>query len=137
MQPLVSQLPCRLYADVGHNVDAARAQAVRISQLKTKGARVVVLLGMLQDKQPELFVRELAPQVDEWWLLSTGSDRGLPADRLAARIGDQLGASRRFESVDAALDHALSSLGNPDIMLVTGSFVTVELLLRALSDSGE
>jgi folylpolyglutamate synthase/dihydropteroate synthase len=56
---------------------------------------------------------------------------------LAARIGEQIEAERLFEQIDEALDHALSSLGNQDIMLVTGSFVTVELLLRALSEPGQ
>jgi folylpolyglutamate synthase/dihydropteroate synthase len=56
---------------------------------------------------------------------------------LASRIESQAKAEKLFDNVTDALDHALSSLSNQDIMLVTGSFVTVELLLRALSDSGE
>ena len=137
MQSLQSRLSARLFADVGHNEDAARVLARSLASMKPAGGRVVVLLGMLADKQPETFVRALSPAVDEWWLLSTGSERGLPAAQLADRIGDQVTCTRRFDRVEAALDHALSSLDNLDIMLVTGSFVTVELLLRALSDSGE
>ena len=137
LQLLDSRLPCRLYADVGHNQDAARVLAQHLGRLREQGGKVVVVLGMLQDKEPELFVEALKPVVDAWWLLSLGSDRGLAAAQLADRIGPQIEAEKMFDRIEDALDHALSSLGNQDIMLVTGSFVTVESLLRALSDSGQ
>jgi folylpolyglutamate synthase/dihydropteroate synthase len=92
---------------------------------------------MLKDKQPDLFVEALQSVVDDWWLISLNTERGLNAASLAARIGTQVEVKQHFERIDDALDHALSSLTNQDIMLVTGSFVTVELLLRALSASGE
>jgi len=137
LQLLQSPLNCRLYADVGHNQDAARVLAQNLEILKQGSARIVVLLGMLEDKQAELFVAALQSVVDEWWLLTLPSDRGLKATQLASRIESQVEVERCFDRVDDALEHALSSLGNQDIMLATGSFITVELLLRALSDSGE
>ncbi len=137
LQLLPCRLSCRLFADVGHNQDAARVLAHHLGQLKQEGGRIVVLLGMLQDKQPELFVEALKPVVDAWWLLSLTSERGLKSTDLAQRIGAEVAAEETFEQIDDALDHALSSLGNQDIMLVTGSFITVEFLLHALSDSGE
>ena len=70
-------------------------------------------------------------------LLTLPTDRGLEAARLASRIESRVAVGRCFERVDEVLEHALSSLDNQDIMLATGSFITVELLLRALSDSGE
>ena len=131
-QTLESQLPCRLIVDVGHNQDAARALATNLRELSGTDARVIVLLGMLEDKEPSLFVDALKSSVDEWWLVSLGTDRGLSASDLAGRIGPQVEPIQRFESIDAALELALSSLHNRDIMLVTGSFVTVETLLQAL-----
>lgn len=137
LQKLSSTLPCALYLDVGHNPDAARALAASLAEIKPERGRLVVLLGMLEDKQPELFVEALATQVDEWWLASLGGDRGLSAQQLQSRIGPQVEINQLFDNVEAALDHALSSLGNQDIMLVTGSFVTVEQLLLALPDFGK
>ena len=137
LQLLQSPLDCSLYADVGHNQDAARVLAESLASIKPADGKLVVLLGMLVDKQPELFVEQLKHVVDSWWLLSLGTDRGLGADQLASRIDSLVAVDCRFEIVDDALDHALSSLGNQDIMLVTGSFVTVESLLRALPQSGE
>jgi dihydrofolate synthase / folylpolyglutamate synthase len=137
LQLLESPLACRLYADVGHNQDAARALAQNLEMLKQENGRIVVLLGMLEDKEPELFVAGLQSVVDEWWLLTLPTERGLDSARLEARVASRVAAERCFERIDDALEHALSSLGNQDIMLVTGSFITVELLLRALPDSGE
>ncbi len=137
LQLLQSPLNARLFADVGHNQDAARMLAENLQRLKLSEGRVVVLLGMLQDKQPDLFVEALKSVVDAWWLMTLDTDRGLDAAGLASRVNSLVDVDQHFETVHQALDHALSSLGNQDIMLVTGSFVTVELLLRALSDSGE
>ena len=137
LQLLQSLLTCRLYADVGHNQDAARMLAENLHRLRRDNGRIVVLLGMLRDKQPNLFVEALKSVVDDWWLITLDSERGLNASALAARVESQVEVKQHFEQIDKALDHALSSLTNQDIMLVTGSFVTVELLLRALSDSGE
>ena len=88
---------------------------------------------MLEDKDNALFVAELWDIVDEWWLLSLDCDRGLDADRLAGRIGSGPGIERKFANSELALDHALSSLSNQDIIMVTGSFVTVEKFLQAIS----
>lgn len=137
LQLLSSPLACQLYVDVGHNQDAARVLAASLAAIRPPRGRVVVLLGMLTDKQPDLFVERLKQVVDEWWLLTLDGDRGLSAGQLASRIESQARAEYLFDNVTDALDHALSSLGNQDIILVTGSFVTAELLLRALSDSGE
>jgi dihydrofolate synthase/folylpolyglutamate synthase len=137
LQELQSRLACRLMVDVGHNQDAARVLAASMAKLKQDGGRVVVLLGMLEDKQPDLFVEALKPAVDAWWAITLDSERGLNAAALTTRVATQIEVEQSFEQVEAALVHALLSLTNQDIMLVTGSFVTVELLLRALSDSGE
>jgi dihydrofolate synthase/folylpolyglutamate synthase len=137
LQLVESPLACQLYVDVGHNQDAARALATNFATMKRPSAKVVVLLGMLADKEPELFVEALKPVVDSWWLLTLDADRGLSAAQLASRIESQVAPEKLFANIADALDHALSSLGNQDIMLVTGSFVTVEYLLRALSDSGQ
>jgi len=137
LQQVNSALPAALYVDVGHNADAARVLATSLPGLKSRSGELVVLLGMLEDKEPAQFVEALKPMVDRWWLVTLEAERGLSATALAERIGTTVDIERCFENVNAALDHALSSLGNQDIMLVTGSFVTVELLLRALPDSCE
>ena len=121
------------YIDVGHNHDAAIALAKNLVAIKRVTGKLVILLGMLEDKESALFVAELKDIVDEWWLLSLDCDRGLDADRLAERIGSEADIKRKFANSELALNHALSSLSNQDIIMVTGSFLTVELFLQAIS----
>ena len=133
-QRIDMQTQARVYIDVGHNQDAARAMAENLSNLKRPDGRVFVLLGMLDDKDNLAFVRELSAIVDVWWLVSLGSERGLTANDLAGRVAEELQPERLFSGASEALNDALSSLGNQDIMLITGSFVTVEQCLLALSN---
>jgi len=135
-QRIKTAAAAEVYVDVGHNADAARALAENLSRMKKAGTRVVVLLGMLEDKDNAAFVSELLGVVDGWWLVGLDADRGLDATRLAERLDAQLQPEFQFEDADKALDQALSSLGNQDIMLVTGSFVTVEHFLKALTENG-
>ena len=135
-QKLPGVLAADLYIDVGHNQDAARAIAACLAEIRPRG-RCVVLLGMLADKRVDLFVESLAAEVDAWWLLTLEGDRGLDAAALEARIGGRVAVEKRFAIAAEALEHALSSLGNQDIMLVSGSFVTVENWLRALPESDD
>lgn len=121
------------YIDVGHNRDAAKALAKNLVQVKRASGKIIVLLGMLEDKENNHFVAELDDIVDEWWLLSLDCDRGLDADSLAERIGFRFSIEMKFSNSDLALDHALSSLSNQDIIMVTGSFATVEIFLQAIS----
>ena len=136
LQQVASPMSAALYVDVGHNPDAARVLAASLARIKPAGGELVLLLGMLEDKNPAQFVEALKPVVDRWWLTSLDCDRGLDAAALKDRIGAVADIEKCFDNPSAALDHALSSLGNQDIMLVTGSFVTAELLLRASSVSG-
>ena len=133
-QKLDMRIGASVYIDVGHNQDAARALAENLSSIKNPGGRVVVLLGMLEDKDHLAFVRQLSGIVDVWLLLSLESDRGLSAANLANRVNTEIQAERMFDSTGEALNEALSSLDNQDIMLITGSFVTVEQCLLALSN---
>jgi len=132
-QRLATRLKSEVYVDVGHNPDAAKALAINLSALKKPHGRIVVLLGMLEDKETAKFVAEFGGVVDDWWLLSLDCDRGLSADAIEQRL-DPLKIERKFSSAETAINHALSSLSNQDIILVTGSFVTVELFLQSLSN---
>jgi len=132
-QRLQTKLAADVYIDVGHNPDAARAIAENLVSIKNPAGRLVLLLGMLEDKQSREFVTEFERVVDSWWLLSLDCDRGLSADALEQRITSQVRVAEKFEQAEIAVNAALSSLRNQDIMLVTGSFATVEFFLRAVS----
>lgn len=129
LQEIASALRARLITDVGHNVDAARVIAAYLNARQEPG-RVIVLLGMLKDKDQTAFMATLRTQVDEWWYLSLSGERGLAAAELA-ELNQSVGAGHRlFDTADAAMAHAMSCLKDQDILLVTGSFMTVEAVLR-------
>jgi dihydrofolate synthase/folylpolyglutamate synthase len=132
-QKVDTPLSANVYVDVGHNHDAAKALAKNLSLLKPKTGRLIALLGMLNDKESLKFVDELNRVVDDWWLLTLDCDRGLSADQLQQRVVSCVSANKYFENVGDSLEHAMSSLTNQDIIIVTGSFVTVEFFLRATS----
>ena len=134
-QKLKTRLTAQVYIDVGHNPDAAAALAENLKRIKPDDGKIVVLLGMLEDKDCRSFAEALKDCVDAWWLLTLEGERGLEARCLGERISGVVCVEKQFARVDQVLEHALSSLTNQDIMLVTGSFVTVELMLRATSDT--
>ncbi len=108
-----------------------------LAPLRAAGGRVTILLGMLADKEVDHFTAILAPQVDRWWLLDLPGERGLSATSLAARMGESIPVDACFEDAASVLAHASSTVGNQDIILVTGSFITVELILRELGHTDE
>ncbi len=134
LQKIESQLPCPLWVDVGHNLDAARALAQALDDIAATG-RVVVLLGMLADKDAQAFTHALSGKVDEWWLLSVPGERRQSAQQLQQKLAPDVMASALFDDVTEALQHAVSSLGNQDILLATGSFMTVEAVHKGLGIS--
>ena len=132
-QQLQTKLEAAVYLDVGHNPDAAMALAANLSAIRQPQTRIVVLLGMLEDKETARFVAEFDGVVDGWWLLSLDCERGLSADAMERRLDSMAKVEYKFSNAETAINHALLSLSNQDIILVTGSFVTVELFLLALS----
>jgi dihydrofolate synthase / folylpolyglutamate synthase len=127
----------RLLVDVGHNQQAAQVIASYLKTLKPQH-RVTVLLGMLDDKDSVAYVAELSEFVDEWWLVSLPGDRGLTAEQLFQRLSSQqLNNVHLFESANKALSDGMPSLDNQDILLATGSFLTVEAVLKYLEEISE
>lgn len=131
LQRIQSKLPAKVYVDVGHNEDAARVLSSYFTRHKPEQGRMVVLLGMLEDKDAGAFVSQLRGVVDEWWLLGLAVDRGLSVDQLADRLSGLIEPARRFDQIESAMADAVLSLNNQDILLVTGSFMTVEAVLRS------
>ena len=71
LQLVESPLACQLYVDVGHNQDAARVLATNFATMKRPSAKVVVLLGMLADKEARTICR--SPEADSRFLVVVDS----------------------------------------------------------------
>jgi len=116
--------PPQLILDVAHNPDSAGMLASQLQDDPVTG-RTWLVLGMLADKETGAFADALDGCVDRWCLAGLGGARGLPAVQLGQRIA---GAGRRmklFDSVAAALAHAMGHAAPDDRIVVSGSFMTV------------
>lgn len=110
----------QIILDVAHNPHAARYLAEQITKV-ANGARVLAVVGMLQDKDIPGTLRILNTVIDVWFCATLNGPRGASADQLSAHLDN----SRNFDSVVAAWHAAKASASVDDILLVCGSFLTV------------
>lgn len=133
LQHAESLLPATVWLDVGHNEDAAQVISEFLKQTKrgmSEQGKVYLLLGMLADKNPRAFVRKFSSEVDEWWLMGLECERGMSAREIGNQVDGLIETGQVFENALLAMEHAMSSLNNQDILLVTGSFFSVEATLK-------
>ncbi|MBK1694294.1 bifunctional tetrahydrofolate synthase/dihydrofolate synthase [Chromatium weissei] len=126
---VISEAP-KWILDVAHNGAAAVALATNLRDFACRG-RVLAVLAVLSDKEPEAIVEPLLPFVDQWFLTQSEDARALPATELAIRLAGLLPepAVGCFATVDAALVAAQAASGVADCVLVLGSFTTVSRAL--------
>jgi dihydrofolate synthase/folylpolyglutamate synthase len=113
-----------LIVDGAHNPDAASALREALFE-SFQWERLVMVLGMLADKDIAAVAEILVPMADLVIATSPPSPRAASSDRLAkesARLGvETLSAA----TVRGAVAQAIEQAGERDAILVTGSFYTV------------
>jgi dihydrofolate synthase/folylpolyglutamate synthase len=111
-------------ADGAHNPDAARSLRAAIEE-SFKWERLVLVLGMLADKDIASVVGTLVPMADVVVATRPDSPRGAAAEQVAKEVSalgiDALSAV----TVRGALAQAMEQAGEDDLIVVTGSFYTV------------
>lgn len=127
---VVSDRP-RILLDGAHNPAGARALAAFLAEHRSTLHRLILVFGVLRDKDWEAMLALLGPLADQTILTHPPADRGadphelVMADRyclkveIAADPGDGLALARAVAGPD-------------DTILVTGSLYTVAAALRAL-----
>lgn len=117
--------------DVAHNPDAARALAAFLKSLR--GNKPVVLIcGMLKDKDAEGFFRLLKPVVDACVVVSLDSERSMSMERLTAAakaVKLPVGEGRMPDAVRNALKWAKT---NDGIVVSAGSLYLASTVLYEL-----
>jgi dihydrofolate synthase/folylpolyglutamate synthase len=118
--------------DVAHNAQAARALAENLAAFPCSGRRIAVL-GLLSDKEAEAVVAPLAPLIHRWCVAPAPSDRAMSTERMLAALEREAPAAEvtTYDAVDTALASAAEAAQPGDLILVFGSFVTVEAALRS------
>ena len=112
--------------DVSHNAQAAQALADALRQRPLPG-KTHAVIGMLQDKDTESFVRVLEAAVSRWYPVGLQTDRAATAQQLAQRLASVVGMERvtTCESVAGAFKRLKAEVSPGDRVLVCGSFYTV------------
>lgn len=123
----------RVIFDVAHNPAAMEQLAVRVQRYKELNpelVRVAVVLAMMADKDVLGMITALEYCVDIWYIAQVDQARSMAADEVAQTMkGVGLGLNRgqisQFDSVGAAYSAACAETEALDLVLVTGSFLTV------------
>jgi dihydrofolate synthase/folylpolyglutamate synthase len=111
--------------DVGHNIMAAEAVAAFLEQ--DTQMHTTCVLAMLADKPAGAVASALGKVCKRWLCAPLAGSRGQTGESLANRVRAVLPDAdvSAFESLDAAMEEAVSSAGEDGRILVFGSFLTV------------
>ncbi len=120
--------PPRVLVDVAHNPLGAQALAAYLASNRARPMRRAVC-GVLGDKDAGAMLRSLAREIDVWYLASLPGSRGRDARELVGALPRSAPAFA-FDSVEAAFEAALAHRGEHEEVVVFGSFVTVQRVLR-------
>lgn len=114
-----------VYLDGAHNPASARVLADALRELRKKYRRVVLVLGILMDKDYRGIISQLVPLADRVVVTKPHYSRALDADSLAAEIGVLQSRTVAAASVAEAIDIARRDAGPDGLVLITGSLYTV------------
>jgi dihydrofolate synthase / folylpolyglutamate synthase len=117
--------------DVAHNAQAARTLAGNLAE-SGFAAETIAVCGMLRDKDIGAVLRELAPRVTRWHLVSLPGPRGAPASDLANQLPIE---THLFDSPAQAFAAAKAAASEGDKIVVFGSFLTVAEVLAWLNNN--
>lgn len=118
--------------DVAHNPQSAAYLAEQLKQTEEEG--VVLILGMLADKDCAAVIQSLAAVVASWHLVTLDVPRGQTAEQLSEYLqGVNTTSVLCHPSVDAAISHLISEgVAMSKKIVVAGSFYTVGDAYRVL-----
>jgi dihydrofolate synthase/folylpolyglutamate synthase len=118
--------------DGAHNAAGAASLAAALPGHRA-GRRAVLVLGILDDKDAESIVGALAPEVDRIITLTAESGRAVTAEKLAEVVGSVSDVPVTAIAAPAdALEAAVAGTSDDDLIVVAGSFYTLEPALRWL-----
>ncbi|MDO4429940.1 MAG: bifunctional tetrahydrofolate synthase/dihydrofolate synthase [Lonepinella koalarum] len=122
----------RIIIDVGHNPQAARYLAEKLTELKAEcQGNINAVCGILKDKDSEGILSPLLPIIDHWYCATLGGYRGQSGSELSKSL-QQYAITQSFnilveeaDSVTEAVKSAVKNTDKKDILLIFGSFYTV------------
>ena len=135
-QEMFDACGCRLLMDVAHNEDSGIQLQQRIQDESVSG-RILMVVGMMKDKDAETFVRIFQGQADEWLVSRASTERAMSEEELAMII-TKITKNQSIKSFSSVLDAwraACGSASREDLIVVTGSFHIVAEIRQMLIES--
>jgi dihydrofolate synthase / folylpolyglutamate synthase len=114
-----------IYLDGAHNPASARVLADAVRDLKKSYRHLVLILGILMDKDYRGIVSQLAPMADRIIVTRPHYSRALSVVSLAAELGAFHRTVDSAETVAEAVRLARQGATENDLILITGSLYTV------------
>ena len=114
-----------IYLDGAHNPASARVLADAVRNLKKGYRHLVLVIGILMDKDYRGIISQLAPLADRIVVTKPHYSRALGVGSLAAEIGMFPGTVESAETVAEAIGLARQGSAEHDLILITGSLYTV------------
>lgn len=125
--------------DAAHNPHGALALADALRTYFTFD-EIAIVLGVLQDKDADGIVSALAPVASTFFVTQSGSDRAIPADRLADLVARDAPehAVQAFESLEFAVQDARiwASQAPRRAVVVTGSITLIGDVMALAESEG-
>ncbi len=117
--------------DVTHNQQGAQNLAKLLTEMPCEG-RTIAVLAMLKDKDPRAVIKELQTSIDNWYVAGLEGSRGMTSEALASVLAETIPQSNiiQKEQVIEAYKTALKDAVTGDRILVLGSFLTVEAVMK-------
>jgi dihydrofolate synthase/folylpolyglutamate synthase len=111
--------------DGAHNPAAAGKLAHAIRELRTSYSRMILVIGILADKDYHGIIAELVPLASEVIVTKPRYSRALDSHLLAAEIGKMHAPMETTDTVEEALARAMKTASPADLSLITGSLYVV------------
>jgi dihydrofolate synthase / folylpolyglutamate synthase len=123
--------------DGAHNPPAAEVLALHLKKmLVSKYKRIILIIGMMADKDIKGILQPLLPMASEIIFASPAYGRAASVEMLSSQADSFGYSSRKAVSVSGALREAEDLYREGDIIVVTGSFYTIGEAKEALGSRG-
>jgi dihydrofolate synthase/folylpolyglutamate synthase len=126
-----------IYLDGAHNPASARMLAATILDLRSAYRRMVLIIGILGDKDLQGITSALVPLADHVVVTKPQYSRALDSGVLASEIRKYNGSVETTETVSEAIAAARKAASPDDLVLITGSLYVVgdaRVVLRPEAD---
>jgi len=133
---ILSEEPLMI-ADGGHNpqcIDAVmESMQPVVNKVKRQNGKVIVLSGIMRDKDYAYVYRRLSEIADEFILVAADVSRALTTDELEAELLQYGKTIYKAETPGMGAELALERLQRQDCLLVSGSFYIMSDILSVLN----